>query len=101
MTTPTPPAPARSEVQQATRDNDRAVFAAKMQHQANLLADRYDTARRTCSAATARFREVTMRYRRREIDDAEFLAARAEHQRAQEVFDIEESSYIDAVNRAS
>lgn len=58
----------------------------------------YDAALEVFRAASREYRAAALSYRAREIDDAEFLAARRKFNAAQNVCDVAETAYIDACN---
>ena len=60
----------------------------------------YDAALAEFRKASTEFRKVTERYRAREINDQEFLAAKAKFKEADEAFNVAETAFIDAKNRA-
>ncbi len=58
----------------------------------------YDAALEVFRAASRKFTAVTLDYRARKVNDAVYLAARAEFKKADEISDAAERAYIDACN---
>jgi hypothetical protein len=56
----------------------------------------YDIAHEVFKKASAGFRAIRLDYRQGKINDSVFLAARAEFDKAQEVFDRAEITFINA-----
>lgn len=58
----------------------------------------YDASLETFRVASRAFREVTTRYRAREIGDDEYLTARRAFYAARDAADLAEKTYIDGCN---
>lgn len=58
----------------------------------------YDAALDAFREASKKFTQITEKYRNREIDDPAFLSAKSEFNKANEVFDAEESKFLAIVN---
>jgi hypothetical protein len=66
----------------------------------DLLGNAYDEARATAAEASKKFSAIRQDYRDKKIGDAEFLAARAEFDKANKAFDAAETKFIADTNAA-